>query len=218
MKHYLFVVSLAALALATLACAVPNLPVGDGALFKDDFSSDGGGWGLGSTDNSAVAITGGEMVINVKRDRYLVWSPANQKDLENVHIEATVKNTGGGVSTGFGVVCNISVTDQFYYFVITSKGQYAIAKTAVAKDDVYLTNNDQLASSSDIPKDAAAYHVGADCGNGALTLYVNGKKIDSVQDSTYTKGDIGLFALTSDDPTAEIHFDDVIVTGLAKSK
>jgi hypothetical protein len=218
MRRNSLVLSVAALVLASLACALPKLPIGDGALFKDDFSSEGGGWGTGDTDNSSVKIKGGELVINVHRDRFLVWSPAGQKDLENVHIEATAKNVGGGSSTGFGLICNISVTDQFYYFLVTSNGEYAIAKTAVAKDDVYLTNNDRLANSSDIPVDAPSYRIGADCGNGALTLYVNGKKIDSVEDSAYSKGDIGLMAMTSKDSTAEVHFDDVIVTSLSAAK
>ena len=216
MKRKNAVVSFVSMVLMSLACAVPSLPGGDAALFKDDFSGEGGGWGLGTDDKSSVEITGGEMVMKVFLDRYFVWSVPGQTDLENVHIEVTAKNSGGGSSTGFGLVCDHQVTDQFYYFVVTSNGEYAIAKTAVAKDDVFLTNNDQLGTSADIPTDAATYRIGADCGNGTLTLYVNGKKIDSVTDSTYAKGDVGMFTWTSKDASAEVHFDDLAVTSLSK--
>lgn len=214
MKNKNILIAGVSLALMSLACAVPSLPTGDAALFKDDFSGTDGGWGLGTDDQSSVEITGGELVVKVFLDKFFVWSTPGQQDLENIHVEATAKNTGAGSSTGFGILCNRQVTDQFYYFVVTSNGEYAIAETAVAKDDVFLTNNDQLGTSSDIPVNAASYRIGADCGNGTLTLYVNGKKIDSVQDSSYTKGDIGLFTWTSSDPTAEVHFDDVVVTKL----
>lgn len=212
MKSKNVVIAGMALLLTSLACAVPSLPTGDGALFKDDFSGTDGGWGLGTDDKSSVEIAGGELVFKVFLDKYFVWSTPGQQDLENIHVEATAKNTGGGSSTGFGVLCNRQVTDQFYYFVVTSNGEYAIAETAVAKDDVFLTNDDQLGTSPDIPVNADSYLVGADCGGGTLTLYVNGKKIDSVQDSSYAKGDVGVFTWTSSDDKAEVHFDNLKVT------
>lgn len=107
-------------------------------------------------------------------------------------------------------------TTTFYYFAITSAGDYAIAKTAVAKDDVFLTNNDQWAVSGSITQNAVSYRIGADCGNGALTLYVDGKQIDSVSDTSYAKGDVGLFVWTGTETSAAVHFDDIVVTSLAK--
>ena len=217
MKNKNVLVAVASLAVALLACALPKLPVGDGALFKDSFSNTDGGWGLGTDTQSSAEITDGEMVMQVFQSDYFVWSVPGEKDLENVHIEVVAKNTGGAAGTAFGIVCAHQVTDQFYYFVVTSNGDYAIAKTALAQDDVFLTNNDQLATSPDITANAASYRLGADCAsNGTLTLYVDGKQIDSVSDSTYTKGDVGLFTWTGNDPFTEIHFDDFVVTSLAK--
>jgi hypothetical protein len=215
MKNKHILVSVASLIIGVIACAVPDLPVGDGALYKDDFSGSDGGWGTGTDDKSSVEITNGEMVMQVFQSDYFVWSVPGEDSLENVHIEVTATNTGNSTSTAFGIVCAHQVTDQFYYFVLTSNGEYAIAKTALAQDDLFLTNNDTLATSPDIAVNAASYKIGADCGNGTLTLYVDGKQIDTVSDSTYTKGDVGLFAWTGTDTFAEIHFDDLIVTPLA---
>lgn len=210
------IVSLAALALAALACAVPSLPVGDGSLFRDDFSSDSSGWGTGTDSESSVEYSGGQLVVQMYLDNYFVWSTPGEQDLENIHVEVTATNTTGESATAFGVICNHQVTDTFYYFAITSSGDYAIAKTAVAQDDLFLTNNDQWAVSDQIAKNAASYRIGADCGNGVLTLYVDGKQIDSVSDSSYTKGDVGLFAWTGTETNAEVRFDDLAVTSLAK--
>jgi hypothetical protein len=217
MKLNKLLISGVSLVLMSLACAVPSLPGGDGALFKDDFSGTDGGWGVGTDDKSSVEIEGGELVMKVFTDRYFVWSVPGQDTLENVHLEVTAKNVSQSTGSGFGLVCDHQVTDQFYYFVVTSNGEYAIAKTAVAQDDLFLTNDDQLATSADIPVNAASYKIGADCASdGTLTLYVNGKKIDSVQDTTYAKGDVGMFTWTSSDPAAEVHFDDLVVTSLKK--
>jgi hypothetical protein len=64
-----------------------------------------------------------------------------------------------------------------------------------------------------IAQNKDTYRVGADCGNGILTLYVDGQVIDSVPDSTYTSGFVGLFTWSGDNvSTADITFDDFLVT------
>ena len=84
-----------------------------------------------------------------------------------------------------------------------------------ANPDLFLTNNDQWAESDQIAKNATSYRIGADCGNGTLILYVNGKQIASVQDSSYEKGKVALFALSStEEDGADVTFDDFIVTDL----
>jgi hypothetical protein len=217
MRNKNSVMAVVVLVLGSLACAVPSLPVGDGALYKDNFSSDSGGWGTGTDTDSSVEITGGEFAMQIFKDNYFVWSHPGEDSLENVHVEVVAKNPGGGSGTAFGIICAHQVTDQYYYFGISSGGDYVIALTRLAKDDLFLTNNDQWANSPDITPNAASYKIGADCASdGTLTLYVDGKQIDSVQDTTFTKGDVGLFAWTGTDTSADIRFDDLVVTALKK--
>jgi hypothetical protein len=200
-----------ALALGAMACAVPGMPGGDGSLFRDDFSSSDSGWGVGTDSDSSIEYSGGELVGQVYVPDFYVWSIPGE-DVENVHIEVTAKNTGGFGDTAFGIICHHQVTDSYYYFAITSAGDYAIAKTALAQDDLFLTNDDQWATSDSIPVDAASYQIGADCANGTLTLYVNGAQIASVTDSTYTSGDVGLFVWSGSNANAEVRYDDFVVT------
>ncbi len=207
------------LVFALLACALPtNLSTGDGSLAKDDFSDSDSGWGTGADSDSSVEYAGGELVLKLFKSEWFVQSPFGDKDLENIHVEVIAKNTGGGVDTAFGIVCHHQVTSSYYYMGITAAGDYMIAKTAVAKDDVFLTNNDAWAASDQITPGADSYRLGADCGNGGLTLYVDGKQIDSAQDSSYTHGEVGLFAWTLEDTNSEIRFDDFVVTSLTAAK
>ena len=82
-------------------------------------------------------------------------------------------------------------------------------------DDVFLTNNDQWAKSDLIAKNAASYRMGADCGNGKLTLYVDGQQVASVDDMTYTSGGIALFVWSGKDATkTDVSFDDFKMTNL----
>jgi hypothetical protein len=90
-----------------------------------------------------------------------------------------------------------------------------IAKAIDGETDVFLTNNDEWAFSDLIETNKSSYRVGMDCGNGTITLYVDGVQIDSVTDDTYTTGTVGLFAWSGlNVDHADVTFDDFIVTAL----
>jgi hypothetical protein len=207
------ILAIAALALAALACSTV---LGGGALLEDDFSSGSGDWGTGTDADSSVEYANGGFQMLVFTPNYLTWSSPNATDYQNVHIEVTARHNDANPTTTFGVICNEQGTSaSFYYFVFTPSQEYAIVKAAEGQDDVFLTNNDQWGSSDQIPENAASYRIGADCGNGTLTLYVDGNQIASVSDTTYTTGRVGLIAWSGDEPpSADVTFDDFVVTSL----
>lgn len=197
--------AIAALALAALACQALG---GSGVLLSDDFSSSQ--WGTGTDADSSVEYANEALQFIVFTTNYFVWSTPDDENYSNVHIEVTALNNSTDPNTAFGIICNMQVTDVSYYFAITFGGQYAIAKSAVALDDVFLTNNDAWGDSDLIPQNASSYRVGADCGsNGTLTLYVNGQQIDSVTDSEYGAGNVALFVWSGEEPSgSNVSFDD----------
>src|SRR5688572_3934090 len=152
----------------------------------------------------------------VYSQNYFVWSTPNDLEYQNVHMEVKVLNNDTDSATTFGVMCNQQeVTDNFYYVAMTPAGEYAIAKAAEGQQDLILTNNDQWASSDLIPQDAASYSVGADCGNGTVTLYVNGEEIASVSDTSYISGGVALFTWGREEVnSADVSFDDFLMTEL----
>ena len=187
------------------------------SLLEDDFSEGRTKWGTGTDADSAVEYVDDALNFQVFTQNYIVWTTPNDSDYENVHMEVTVINNGTDSNTAFGFQCDMQhpITDSHYYFAVTAGGQYAIAKAALALDDVFLTNNDEWADSDLIAKDAASYHIGADCGNGKLTLYVDGQQIASVDDTSYTSGGIALFAWSAKDATnTNVSFDDFTMTQL----
>ncbi len=186
-------------------------------LLDDDFSAGRDQWGTGTDADSAVEYVDNALNIQIFKKNFVVWSYPNESDYGNVHMEVTVINNGTDSNTAFGFKCDMQhpITDSHYYFAVTAGGEYAIAKASLALDDVFLTNNDQWAKSDAIAKNADSYHIGADCGNGKLTLYVDGKQIASVDDATYTSGGIALFAWSSKDATTtNVSFDDFKMTKL----
>jgi hypothetical protein len=194
----------------------PQSPPSTGkVILSDDFSS-AEQWGTGTDSDSAVEYVNEALNFIVYTEGYFVWSTPDNEVYQNVHIEANVVNNGTDSTTAFGFICDKSEGNDFYYLVMTPAGQYVIALASDGGKDVFLTNNDAWADSDLIAVNANTYHVGADCGNGALTLYVDGKKIASVNDSTYASGHVALLVWSGDEAgmTNNVSFDDFMMSEL----
>jgi hypothetical protein len=126
----------------------------------------------------------------------------------------SASNQGGDPNATFGFVCNEQgTTTAFYYVGVSPSGHYAFIKSSVALADVLLKEgNSPVVSASN-----GSVRLGLDCGNGSMTLYVNGQVVDSVSDSTYTSGSVGLFAASADQNSGTIViFDDFAMTKLGQ--
>ncbi len=214
MKSSRILFAVVALAITALACQLPG-GLGSNVVLSDDFSS--ATWGTGTDADSSVEYANDALQFIVFRTNYFVWSTPNDEAYSNVHLEVTALNSSTDTTTAFGVICNMQVTNVSYYFAITPAGQYAIGKSQLAADDVFLTNNDKWANSDLIPVNESSYRVGADCAsNGTLTLYVNGSQVASVVDTTYTSGKAALFVWSGEEQAsgANVSFDDFQMTRL----
>ena len=189
-------------------------PGAGSVLLSDDFSS--AQWGTSANADNSVEYADNALHMNVYGQNSFVWSPPNDQDYQNIHMEVTVINNGTDSTTAFGLVCNRQAVDEsFYFFAITPAGQYAIAKATQGESDVFLTNDDQWTSSDLIPTDAASYRVGADCGSGTLTLYLDGQQIASISDASYVNGGVAVFTWSGEEATTtDVSFDDFLMTQL----
>jgi serine/threonine protein kinase len=197
-----------------LETEIPAPPVR--VILEDDFSGADQTWGTISDSNSYVLYDAGALRMIVYTKDWFVWTTPNSTNYANVRIETTVINNGTDQYTAFGLMCNQQTDDQsFHYFAVTPAGQYVIARVDYGNVDVFLTNNNQWGASSLIPQNASSYRIAADCGNGRLTLYVNGQQIDSVADSTYTSGRVGVLVWSAAEATrTDVSFDNFLLTDI----
>jgi len=193
---------------------VPDVSGGD-VILSDDFSSDQ--WGTGTDENRTVEYVDEALNFNVIKENYFVWSTPDDEIYQDIHMEVTVTvNADTHSTTAFGFICDKSEGSDFYYLAMTPAGQYAIALAKSGERDVFLTNDDQWEYSDLITVSASSYQVGADCGNGTLTLYVDGQEVASVDDSTYTEGRVAVMVWSGEDAslTTDVSFDDFVMTSL----
>jgi len=199
---------------------IPTLPPTASAvtLLEDDFSQTDIVWGTISDSDGVIDYAGEALSVVLYTKNWFIWTRPNDIDYKDTHVETTVYPNDSDQYTAFGLMCHQQSDDEsYYYFVITPAGQYVIAKTASGQTDLFLTNNDEWEYSNVIPRDAESYRIGADCaGDGTLTLYVNGKEVDSVVDSSYTEGPVGIVVWSAEEENSitNVNFDDFIVTAI----
>jgi hypothetical protein len=212
-----FVLAIMFLVITALACQAvrdPETQSDGGIILNDNFSSVQ--WGTGTDADSSVEYVNGALQMIIYRENHFVWSKPDDGVYENIHMEVNVINNGTDSTTAFGFICNKATGNNFYYLVMTPAGQYAIALAKDGEADVFLTNNDQWADSDLIAVNADSYRLGADCGNGKLTLYVDGQEVASVNDSTYTQGQVAVLVWSSEEigMINNVSFDDFLMKEL----
>lgn len=204
---------LALLALAAcdaLPSAGPDPCIEEGALFVDDFSGESNcGWVTYNRSGTTVAIEDGAMQISTSQPGQVWWTNPG-KDFDDVVVTAEVRQTSGPDDNAFGLICRYQNEENFYIFLISGDGYYAIGKyQSGAAEVVYLTPDAQFQPSDAINLGNATNRMEATCAGNRLSLEVNGVELITVEDPTFVTGDIGLAASTLQPGTSTIEFDSV---------
>jgi WD40 repeat protein len=180
-------------------------------LFEDDFT-DPTRWETFTNSDRSAEYDGETLRMQIFQKKFFDWSMPSEVFNDNIHTEVTITHNDSNVNTSFGIMCFLQPDQSsFYYAVMDPGGFYAIARATNNANDIFLSGNGSWATSNLIEQNKSSYRVGLDCGNGAITLYVDGTEIDSVSDSAYTNGDIGLVSW-SGETASDVSFDDIIVT------
>src|SRR5271157_1845782 len=204
--------------MSTAAPGITEAPAATGpVLFQDNFTNSTSGWGTGSNTDRTVDYMQGTLEFNVFAAGDFVFSTRSDTDYTDVHMEVSFAPNDSNSDTAFGILCDQQTdNNSFYYGAITSLGKYTVAKAVAKKPDYFLTSNNSWVISTAIPAHQVSYALGMDCdSDSTLTLYVNGIRIDTVMDSTYAKGHVGLFVWSSPHVNAaDVNFSNFKITSI----
>jgi hypothetical protein len=178
--------------------------------FTDDFSDPASGWGAASTETYVRGYDSGKYLIRLDVPDWFVWTTGGYA-YEDVSIEATVRSEGD-VDNHYGLICRAN-DKGFYYFAVSADGYYAIFRRTGDDELIPLTGQAMLRSPA-IRTGGTNNRLLAICEGTTLTFYVNGEQIAQIEDSTLTKGDIGMASGTAPRAnTTLIWFDELTVSG-----
>jgi hypothetical protein len=177
-------------------------------FFMDDFTDHQNGWKLTIQDEGIVQYDGDAIRMLIKNPGTELWStPGISVKDSSINVDA--EKISGPDNNLFGLICRYKDADNFYAFLVSSDGYYAIVKNIGGERKIL--SSDSFEPSGFIQKGASNNHIRADCVDKTLTLYVNWEKVDEVPDIDLSSGDVGIIAGTFTEPGSDIKFDNFIV-------
>lgn len=126
------------------------------------------------------------------------WRIASTTSLEDFYIEATVKMGTCSQTDGYGFIFkvpNAATPNQGYLFGVTCDGQYGLRIWDGTAGENGATSWLKYYSSSELINQGEneTNRIGVMAVENRLTLYVNGEKINTFENSTFTKGFFGMY-------------------------
>lgn len=184
----------------------------EGTLLLDDFEGEKDcGWILYNDRGVTSEISDGVLKISNSLSGEISWANAD-RHFDDVIITTQARQVDGPDDNAYGVICRYQNPENFYVFLISGDGYYAIGKYQSGNSQIqYLSGEGQYVYSDAINQGAAANEIRASCVGNEMSLYVNGIPLESITDPTFVIGDIGLGASTFEPGTAVIEFDDIRV-------
>ncbi len=191
-----------ALVVFLVACGGDQLP------WSDDFSDPAGGWQAESDASAEVGCYEGVMRLLVKVPNRLAWASAG-REFSDFRLAVEATQVAGPDDNEYGVLVRMRDADHFYRFSISGDGYYLVSKYDGGAWEVL---NGDWTSSDAIHLGAVTNLLEIVCRGVTMTFLVNGVTLTQVEDSSYSRGDIGLYAGSFFEPGVEIHFDNLTVT------
>lgn len=190
----------------------PDACDGEGVLFTDNFAADHNcGWAIYSQGGAVAEIVEDMMRLSTSQPGQVWWTNP-QREFDDVIITTQARQLDGPDDNAYGVICRYQNADNFYIFLISGDGYYAIGKYQSGSEQIeYLSGGGQFQASDIINQGVATNQIRASCIGNELSLAVNGLPLATVTDPTFVVGDIGLGASTFQPGTAVIAFDNVQV-------
>lgn len=191
-----------AAATATIVVKYPDPYSPPGMLALNDPLSDnsqGYGWGEFTTNSigGACQFTGGAYHVSQSKAGFEVSCKASTTNFSNFAFEVQMRIIQGDCG---GLIFRYDTTNDknFYQFRVCQDGIYVLSNSY----SITLARN----SSSAIYTGLNQSNLIAVVANGStLDLYVNNQRIDSVSDSSYSQGEIGVAAIYITGPTEVVY-------------
>jgi len=185
---------------------INNLP-----YFMDDFSDHSNGWHLFAEPSGVIQYDGNSLRAYLPvNDMEVITTPGIS--LRNSVVDVDAEKVSGPDNNYFGVVCRYQDADNYYGFIISADGYFAIIKNIAGNRTILSDGTLQPAQS--IYQGIATNHLKSICQERTLKWVVNGETLAEVQDVDLIYGQVGLIAGAIDEPGVDIRYNRFIVIKL----
>ncbi len=163
------------------------------------------GWPTISGPEAIISYQYDGLRFVINRPNFDYWSaPVN--NYKNARITVVSAKLGGPDDNGYGIICRLNDTKNFYGFLISSDGYAGIIK--VKDGNVTILTGETMQYFEVIRQDTTRNDLEAGCIGALLTLDVNGVRILEAVDHDFPMGRAGLMVSTGENIGVDLFFDD----------
>ena len=191
-----------------IACQPEPVLLSGDILFEDDFSTRENQWTSLVNDGGVMNYDASGFRFYIKDAGLNYWATPGM-NFNDVRVEVDALQYTGPIENRIGVICRYQNDQNFYFFVISADGYYAIGKMKAR--ELRLLGQDSMLYSSAIITGVAINHLRAECHGNTLRFYINDSPIALVEDFDFTVGDVGLLAGTFEEGGLDVLFDEFVV-------
>ncbi|MDY6876925.1 MAG: hypothetical protein SWK90_12090 [Chloroflexota bacterium] len=191
-----------ALLVLLVACGGEQFP------WSDDFSDPASGWQAESDASAEVGYYEGVMRLLIQAPNRLAWASAG-REFADFHLTVEATQVAGPDDNEYGILVRMQDADHFYRFSISGDGYYQVSKYS---GEEWVVLGGDWTQSDAIQTGTATNFLEVVCQGTTMTFLVNGVNLTQVEDNSYHRGDVGLYAGSFFESGVEVHFDDLIVT------
>jgi hypothetical protein len=189
-----------------------GFPLSARILYRDEFSTASRGWQQGKIDHFMVRYVrdSGARYYQIQaqglEDQYLTFVP-NERDYEDVNVDLKTRTESpDNGDFRYGLIFRRS-GDQYYAFVVSPprKTWYFLKSSSDGLEILkYGTEKRMRGLEGQDTLRVETY-------GSTFLAFINGRFIEWISDSDYTRGEVGLFVQTIDNPDALINFNSITI-------
>jgi hypothetical protein len=204
MVRWLVGLMLSLILVGTAACASRG-----SAAWSEPFDSPGD-WHLSSDAAADVAVQDGCLRVHILEVGQVAWASAGRTYGDfRLTVEAT--QVSGPADNEYGVLVRMQDDQHFYAFSVSGDGYVRAARYDGAS---WIILGPDWSPSDAVNQGETTNVLEVEVTGGVFVFRVNGVQVLQVEDATYTKGDIGLYAGTFSEGDVVITFDNLEVQPL----
>jgi hypothetical protein len=209
MKRVALVMRFCVLALCAAALAACASQIED-STYTDAFDAPGA-WGLSADAAARISIAEGQFRVEIHEPSQIAWGAAGRELGEFFRLEVEATPLEGPVDNEYGVLLRMAGDARFYAFSISGDGY---ARAALYDQGAWTVLGSDWTPSDAIRQGMGTNTLAVECRDGAYAFLVNGTKVLEIEDTTLTKGDLGLYAGTFGEGGLVVAFDDLVLAPL----
>jgi len=167
--------------------SVPTMESSSGYSFSDGFSNKESGWGEYTSDTFMRYYSQGEYHM-IQKGEDMLDKVLLGEDAKNFEVEVKTRLDSGPMTGQYGIIFRFS-DDDHYLFGINGRGWFTVTKHVDGKvyeliplTETYILNKGYVTNK-----------LGVKTEGNTMSLYINGKMVRAISDTSITHGDVGFF-------------------------